>query len=165
MRGRGVPGRGPAAKGMSGRPSASPWLALLFVGLGAPGGCGGDEAAEGDGRVVFANLPAASQELPAGVTAELIARGDSLFHGIGFCYTCHGAAGAGIPQLGGDLTDAEWRNTDGSYQGLLDLIAAGVSAESSPSGVPMPPRGGGRLTDEQVRAVAAYVWVLSRRGR
>lgn len=104
------------------------------------------------------------QGLPEGVTPEMVARGDSLFHGPAFCHTCHGGDGAGLPELGSDLTDDAWRHTDGSYEGLVERIRRGVSSEASSSGVPMPPRGGARLSDADVRAVAAYVWVLGRRG-
>lgn len=108
---------------------------------------------------------AVPQELPPGVTGEMVARGQEIYGGSGFCYTCHGADGQGVPQLGSDLGDDEWLHTDGSYEGIVERIRSGVTAEASAEGVPMPPRGGGRLSDEQVRAVAAYVWVLSRRGR
>lgn len=107
---------------------------------------------------------AGSQELPEGVTGAMVMEGERLFGGTGFCYTCHGAEGRGIPQLGADLTDGEWVHTDGSYEELVRLIRVGISSEDSRVGVPMPPRGGGRLSDDQVRAVAAYVWALSRRG-
>lgn len=104
------------------------------------------------------------QELPEGVTAEMLSRGEELFQGAGFCYTCHGQEGRGVPRLGSDLGDDEWVHGDGSYESIAQRIRAGVTAEASTVGVPMPPRGGGRLSDEQVRAVAAYVWALSRRG-
>ncbi|MFQ5690451.1 MAG: c-type cytochrome [Gemmatimonadota bacterium] len=127
----------------------APGWPLLLVPLAVWGGVAG----EGSGV----------QELPDGVTAAWVARGDTVFHGAGFCFTCHGADAKGIPGLGSDLTDARWRHGDGSYGALRTVIAAGVPAERSGSGVPMPPRGGARLTDAQVGAVAAYVWVLSHR--
>lgn len=102
----------------------------------------------------------AAQELPEGVTTDLIAKGDSLFHGSGLCYACHAAGGTGIPGLGADLTDDEWRNSDGSYTNLIQRITEGVAAGQSESGVPMPPKGGSQITEDQVRAVAAYVWSL-----
>lgn len=109
-----------------------------------------------------ARMPAreTAQELPEGVTVDLIARGDSLFHGSGLCYACHGADGTGIPGLGANLADDEWRNSDGSYPNLVQRITEGVAAGDSQSGVPMPPKGGSQITEEQVRAVAAYVWSL-----
>lgn len=142
---------------------------LVLVALTLMGACAGSErsakSSAEDQEFLPANLAPRSQELPEGVTAEMIARGDTVFHTTGFCYTCHGTDGSGVPTLGVDLTDREWLHTDGSYQGLLDRIVVGVSAEASSSGVPMPPRGGGRLTDDDVHAVAAYTWMLGRRGR
>jgi hypothetical protein len=49
-------------------------------------------------------------------------------------------------------------HSDGSYEGISQSIEAGVSADKSTIGVAMPPKGG---SDEQLRAVAAYVWSLS----
>lgn len=104
------------------------------------------------------------QELPEGVTAEMVSRGQELFRAAGFCYTCHGQDGRGVSQLGADLGDDEWTHGDGSYQSIVQRIRDGITAEASTVGVPMPPRGGARLSDEEVRAVAAYVWTLSRSG-
>lgn len=106
---------------------------------------------------------AVAQELPDGVTAQLVEEGRRLFHGAGACTTCHGEDGRGVPNLGSDLTDREWLHGDGSYGFLLERIRCGVPAEISEAGVPMPPRGGVRLTPEQLRALAAYVWTLSHR--
>lgn len=107
---------------------------------------------------------AAAQQLPEGVTGEMVEQGRQLFTGDGFCYTCHGRSGRGVPDLGSDLTDGDWEHTDGSFGGLVTRIRQGVSAEASASGVPMPPGAGAGLSDEQIRAVAAYVWSLSRGG-
>lgn len=93
----------------------------------------------------------------------MVARGQEIFRGTGFCHNCHGRDGAGLPQLGSDLTTGVWHHSDGSYAALVERIERGVSAERSRTGMPMPPRGGARLTDEQLRSVAAYVWTLSRR--
>ncbi len=105
-----------------------------------------------------------SQELPAGVTPQMVEQGKALFAGDGLCSACHGADGAGIKNLGNDLTDENWIHTDGSYQAIVTRVTEGVSAEASSSGIPMPPRGGARLSADQVRAVSAYVWVISRGG-
>lgn len=108
--------------------------------------------------------PAGAQELPDGVTQEAVDRGRSLFRGDGFCYNCHGRNGRGIPNLGSDLSDDAWIYLDGSLEGLMTVIRDGVAAEESTTGIPMPPMGGARLSPEQVRALAAYVWTLSRSG-
>lgn len=105
---------------------------------------------------------ATSQELPEGVTRAMVAQGKTVFEGAGICATCHGAAGEGVPNLGGDLTDGEWLHSDGSYQAIVGTIMNGVPPEASSSGIPMPPKGGTNISDEQVRAAAAYVWTLSK---
>lgn len=106
---------------------------------------------------------AAAQELPEGVTPDAVEEGRQLFHGPGACVTCHGEGGDGVSGLGPDLTDETWLHVDGSLASLQERIRAGVPAAISRVGVPMPPRGGVRLTDDELRAVAAYVWTLSRR--
>lgn len=115
--------------------------------------------------LAVASVPQArAQELPQGVTQEMVQEGRAVFTGDGFCYTCHGNQGRGMQGLGADLTDADWLHGDGSYSYIVRRVQQGVSANASTSGVPMPPRGGARLTDAEVRAVAAYVWSLSRGG-
>jgi len=108
----------------------------------------------------FAQVP---DSLPAGVTAAMIDQGKQLFAGPGLCAVCHGPDANGLPNLGVNLTDREWLHSDGSYQALIKQVTTGVPAGQSKSGVVMPPKGGSALTDEQVRAVAAYVWSLSHR--
>ena len=82
--------------------------------------------------------PAIAQQLPDGVTSQIVARGDSIFHGAGFCYNCHGADGGGLPRLGGDLRDTEWQHADGSYDGLVQLIRSGdVSTTLVTSSIPV----------------------------
>ncbi|MEO6055252.1 MAG: cytochrome c [Gemmatimonadales bacterium] len=102
--------------------------------------------------------PAAAQA-PAAATPATIAQGDSIFHGPGNCYACHGANAQGA--VGPNLTDAEWIHSDGSYDAIVKQITTGVTAEESKSKIPMPPKGGSQITDDQVKAVAAYVYSLS----
>jgi mono/diheme cytochrome c family protein len=102
--------------------------------------------------------PAVAQA-PAGATPAMIAQGDSIFHSSGNCYACHGAKAEGA--VGPNLTDAEWLHSDGSYDGIVKQITAGVSQAESKSGIMMPPKGGSSITDDQVKAVAAYVYSLS----
>jgi mono/diheme cytochrome c family protein len=94
----------------------------------------------------------------------MVREGRQLFADDGFCYTCHGSEGRGMRGLGSDLADGEWVHTDGSFEGLVSRIRQGVPANSASTGVPMPPRGGSTLSQEQIRAVAAYVWTLSHGG-
>ena len=106
---------------------------------------------------VLGARPAVAQA-PAAVTPAAIALGDSLFHSKGNCYACHGANAQGA--VGPNLTDAEWIHSDGSYDAIVKQITTGVTAEESKSKVPMPPKGGSAITDDEVKAVAAYVYSL-----
>jgi len=99
--------------------------------------------------------------VPAGATPEMVALGDRIFHGqVGGapCTGCHGADAKGTP-LGPDLTGKKWLWSDGSFAGITKTITDGVS-QPKQYRAPMPPKGGAQLTDEQVQAVAAYVWSL-----
>ena len=107
---------------------------------------------------VLATSPAAAQA-PAGVTPTAITQGDSIFHSKGNCYACHGANAQGA--VGPNLTDAEWIHSDGSYDAIVKQVTTGVPKEESKSGIPMPAKGGSSITDDEVKAVAAYVFSLS----
>lgn len=102
--------------------------------------------------------PAVAQT-PAAVTPAAITQGDSIFHSKGNCYACHGANAEGA--VGPNLTDAEWIHSDGSYDAIVKQITTGVTKEESKSGIVMPPKGGSTITDDEVKAVAAYVYSLS----
>ncbi len=97
--------------------------------------------------------------LPDGVTALMIRDGRMVFIGQGICSVCHGDQATGIENLGNDLTDDQWRHSDGSYEGILNTIVKGAWAES---GTAMPHRNATTLDYQELRAVAAYVWSLSR---
>lgn len=103
-----------------------------------------------------------SDSLPPGVTDAMISQGASLFGGAGICTACHGSKAKGIPNLGADLTDQEWSHGDGSYDAILETITKGVTPDKSTTGTAMPPKGGSSLNEDQLKAVAAYVWSLSR---
>ena len=136
---------------------------FLFLGLGlvaCGGGSGGDATPAADEPSQTAETPAVDMELPEGVTAAMVDHGKQIYSGAGICFTCHGQAGEGMPNLGANLTDADWIHSDGSYDGIVGTITNGVTAQQSTSGSPMIARGGTNLNDEQVRAVAAYVWTL-----
>ncbi len=110
--------------------------------------------------------PAQAQQrdsLPPGVTPQMVAQGEQLFKGPGLCTACHGPDAKGIPNLGPDLTDRQWLHSKGTYQEIVKQIMEGVPANKSTTGLVMPPKGGSSLTDDQVKAVAAYVWKLSHR--
>jgi cbb3-type cytochrome c oxidase subunit III len=112
--------------------------------------------------VLFGGGPAAAQEkaaAPAAVTPAAIAKGDTIFHKSGLCYACHGANAEGT--VGPSLVDAEWLHGDGSYDMIVATVTAGVPAEKAKKGIAMPPKGGSSISDEEVKAVAAYVYSLS----
>ena len=99
--------------------------------------------------------------LPTGVTPATIAQGKKLFSGDGLCFSCHGPEAKGL--VGPDLTDATWLVGKGTFEEIVARILEGVPADKSKSGVVMPPKGGSKLKDDQVRAIAAYIWSLSRK--
>jgi mono/diheme cytochrome c family protein len=98
-------------------------------------------------------------DFPEGVTAEMVTAGEAIFTGAGICYTCHMPGGVGGP-LAPNLTDQEWINTDGSYDGIVETVTNGVAEPQQHPGI-MLPKGGSNISDEEVRAVSAYVWSLS----
>ena len=104
-----------------------------------------------------------ADSLPPGVTPQMVRNGQLLFEGPGLCTSCHGTDGKGVTGNTIDLTDAAWIDSDGSFEGILAQIKSGVPKEHSSGGTGMPERGASRLTENQLRAVAAYVWSLSRR--
>ncbi|MGH8570022.1 MAG: c-type cytochrome [Gammaproteobacteria bacterium] len=107
-----------------------------------------------------AKAAAQEQAAPAGVTPAAIAKGDTIFHKTGLCYACHGSNAEGA--VGPNLTDAEWLQGDGSYDMIVATVTSGVPAEKAKKGIAMPPKGGSAISDEDVKAVAAYVYSLSR---
>jgi mono/diheme cytochrome c family protein len=102
----------------------------------------------------------AAADLPPGVTQEMVEEGQRLYGTV--CTACHGPAGTGTP-VGPALNDTQWVAITGTYDELLNVIHAGVPRPRQYPGA-MPPMGGGSFTDEQVRAIAAYVYALSRAG-
>jgi mono/diheme cytochrome c family protein len=109
-------------------------------------------------------MASAAPALPAGVTPQLIAQGDSLFAARS-CARCHGAAGVG-GQNGPSLVAGAWLHGGRDYTNLVRIITNGMPRDSVKDATrrfAMNPRGGGQtlLTDDQIRAVAAYVWSIS----
>jgi mono/diheme cytochrome c family protein len=130
---------------------------LLLSALLTASACRSSGAGAGTGT-------AAKPATPAEVTPARVALGDSLFNN-GGCMRCHGAKGVGA-QNGPALNDAMWDQlTTGSYDEIRGLIVSGVPKEkikvtTRPNA--MGARGGRmNLNDEQISAVAAYVWTLS----
>jgi mono/diheme cytochrome c family protein len=112
------------------------------------------------GTEAAAQIP---DSLPPGVTQQMVRNGQLLFEGPGLCTSCHRRDGKGIVGTGADLTDDVWIHSDGSFEAILGQIKSGIPKEHSEGGSPMPERGASRLTENQLRAIAAYVWTLSRR--
>lgn len=100
--------------------------------------------------------------IPEGATAGMVATGARIFSGQeggATCTACHGDNGKGSP-LGPNLTDKEWLWSDGSFKGIAKTISEGVMKPKKFRS-PMPPKGGSELTDEQVKALSAYIWSIS----
>jgi mono/diheme cytochrome c family protein len=105
--------------------------------------------------------PTRMPSLPQGMTLNIIRAGDSVFHGKGHCFACHGADGEGLPNAGSALTiglnfiPTEWQAID-------SVIMLGIPEAVTRSAIAMPPRGGkSDLSTDELREVAAYVWVIS----
>jgi mono/diheme cytochrome c family protein len=96
-------------------------------------------------------------------TPEQIEQGRQLFN-TGVCARCHGANGEG-GFSGPNLQGKAWAQTGGTYRNIVSVIKDGVQLSDIRDPAfrrPMPPRGGDmRLTDEQVNAIAAYIYSLS----
>lgn len=106
-----------------------------------------------------APAPAGAGKPPAGATADDVAAGQKIFMGMGNCFTCHGPGGAGTA-LAPALNDQTWIHIDGTWPAIQALVKSGVpKPKEHPA--PMPAMGGAKLSDEQVKQVAAYVYSLS----
>jgi glucose/arabinose dehydrogenase/mono/diheme cytochrome c family protein len=110
-----------------------------------------------EGTNADAGLP-----VPQGATSAMVALGDRVYHGGAggaTCVGCHGADASGTP-LGPTLKAHDWLWSDGSYGGIEKTVREGVSAPKQYRSA-MPSMGGSTLTDDQLAAVAAYVWAVS----
>lgn len=94
---------------------------------------------------------------PPGVTQAMVEQGAQQFGTV--CSACHGAGGAGTP-AGPQLSDNQWIHVSGAYDEIVGIIQSGVPNPREYPGA-MPPLGGGSFNQEQVRAIAAYVFALS----
>lgn len=133
-------------------------IALIVTACGGGGEPAADNAAAEPAAAASAS--AASFD-PATITPEMLALGDSLFHGLigaTSCQACHGADGAQAT-VAPNLTDAEWLHSDGSWEGIYKTVQVGVSAPKQFTSM-MPADGGIPMTEEHRRAVTAYVYKL-----
>lgn len=83
----------------------------------------------------------------------VIDSGRQIFHGRGTCHACHGESLQGGP-IAPALTGPKWRHIDGTYAAILNRIENGLAGT-------IMVRHPGRITDAQVREVAAYVYAVS----
>lgn len=144
--------------------------ALLAVGACASGGASGASAGGAPGPATaaingaLATKPAASNALPAGVTPAMVAVGDSIFNNTG-CQRCHGKMGVGAANAPA-FKGIKWQHGSGSYDDIVKTITTGVPADKITDPTrkfAMGARGGrSPLTDDQIKAVAAYVFTISR---
>lgn len=109
----------------------------------------------------IAAAPAAAQaKLPAGVTPAMITKGKTIFTSTGLCFACHGMDAKGM--VGPNLTDQTWIHGKGSYPELVQIVTTGIPVAETKTGKgAMPPKGGSQISEDDVKAVAAYVWSLS----
>ncbi|HEX8724640.1 MAG TPA: c-type cytochrome [Gemmatimonadaceae bacterium] len=127
--------------------------------------CGGSKsmpAGQGPAPAASANVAAAAPGLPAGVTEQMVAAGDSLFNAPRSCNGCHGKGGV-EGRNGPNLTTGKYEHIDGSYASIVNIVTTGIPKDSikhPEHRFPMRPRGGHDYSDEQIRNLAAYVWTL-----
>jgi cbb3-type cytochrome c oxidase subunit III len=109
----------------------------------------------------IAAAPAAAQaKLPAGVTPAMITKGKTIFTSTGLCFACHGMDAKGM--VGPNLTDQTWIHGKGSYPEIVQIVTTGIPVAETKTGKgAMPPKGGSQISEDDVKAVAAYVWSLS----
>jgi len=120
------------------------WLVVAAALLAACRGGDGDaprSAAQGGSA-----RPAAADE-PASPGRDLYRRA---------CVMCHGERGTGTP-LGPALNDRRREAAE-----VARIVEAGAPAADTASYTPMPPRGDGTFTAQDVRTVAEYVHSLAR---
>ncbi|HWV58680.1 MAG TPA: c-type cytochrome [Longimicrobiales bacterium] len=155
------------------------WIAALALVAAGLYGCSGEQTPQPQQQqqapTVQETAPPAStpatpeapadQQAPAagsqeGVSQELIAQGQQVFTTT-TCFTCHGPTGTGTA-LAPNLTAGEWLNTEeGTLEQIQQVVRNGV-AQPKQFPAPMPPMGGAQLTDQQIEAVSAYVYSISR---
>jgi mono/diheme cytochrome c family protein len=102
--------------------------------------------------------------LPAD-SAERVALGRKLFEGKGLCFSCHGMKGEGVLAPSTKLVGRTLVHVKPVLAEVVALIKTGVDSAHSTIGTAMPSRGGSRMTDSEVEAVAAYVLELQKRDK
>lgn len=112
---------------------------------------------------VLAARPLTAQEIarPGDVTQEQAAAGLRLYHGKGACTPCHGELGLGTVE-GPPLVSGRWKLGPGTFEWLVHITRHAGWGATSRAGDPQPMRGPTVLDSAEVKAVAAYVWSISR---
>jgi len=107
---------------------------------------------------------APASKLPSGVTVAMVTLGDSIFNN-GNCQRCHGKAGIGAANAP-SFKGIKWQHGSGSYDDIVKTVIAGVPADQIKDPThkfPMSAKGGRiPLSDDQIKAVSAYVYTISR---
>jgi len=99
------------------------------------------------------------------ISEEMLSQGAMLL-AEGTCARCHSLDASGT-NLGPDLTDDEWLHGDGSLESIRTTIIFGVQRDQIKDlsrRQPMEPMGQMMLGEDQIDALAAYIWSLSRGG-
>ena len=102
--------------------------------------------------------------MPPGATQNRSRFGNRIFRGEisgATCAGCHGSDAKGTP-VGPDLTSGTWLWGDGSLPAIAQTITNGVPEPKNYSGA-MPPMGGVELSQDEIKALAAYVWAVGHR--
>ncbi|HEX8673482.1 MAG TPA: cytochrome c [Longimicrobium sp.] len=134
------------------------WVAAVMVvmacdrGGGARKTVGGDSAPATTAQAGRPPVAAPVGVLPPGVPREAGEQGRELY--LKACVMCHGENGGGTA-LGPSLTDRTWIEGNGSFDEIIAVTRNGVATPKE-FAVPMPARGDGTFSDEQIRAVSAY---------
>ncbi len=129
------------------------WIVALLPLLVFLAACGGDTSSSDGG-----------DQNGAGETAQVSlgdpAAGETKYNEV--CIACHGAAGAGIENLGKPFTTSEFIR-DNNDDALLAFVKTGrpIGDPANTTGVDMPPKGGNpALTDDQILDIIAYIRTL-----
>lgn len=151
--------------------SAGPIRRWFFIGAGLAFALAGPGPVPGPASALAQEPSAVSltDTIPPAELARQIEAGADLFNE-GTCTACHGIGGRGDDRRAPDLTDTEWLHSDGSFEPILRTIVWGVKRDEMKAVTPRPfemfPLGGMSLpTNDERRALAAYVWSLWSLGR
>lgn len=136
------------------------WMVCICLCAAAAAGCDDEPEADPDSLEAAPTVesfdPEIAARLPEGRTVEMASEGRELFV---VCATCHGLD-AGGTQLAPSLRDGEWIHGSGEIGDIERIIREGVP-EPEEFPIPMPPGGGGEFDQEQVQALAAFVYAIS----